>query len=507
MKQIKRAIVGLFIVVSMCILFTPTHVFAATEKYAVKVGNSLEGFKLCDKLIVLSPNNSVMVKAKAISSELGLSYKYNSSSKKITIASEYQSLVFTLNSKNYYHFYDNTSSRGFKETAKYQCYYDKKSKSYVIPIEVLDKLVFSEYYKLPKKDYYAKQGYKGIYYFQKSSGDIDKNIMMADYQLDKNIMMADNLADQIIAKVITDAMSDVEKVRALVDYMGQNFKYDHSYSYRTAYDILAEGTGICQAYALAYHLLVSKVGIKDYIVWGSADVWGRSDDEKHAWNMVKLGGNYYHVDTTWNSVGYLYFLLCDNEISIDHYWDKAIYPACNKGLQLNRESIEKMVGDYYYYCQKSANDDLKLFRIKYDGSDETLLLDIDSYYFENNYFYFAKQYDDTSFYRLDLRSNEQLEIITDLSLEQEQYSFQVYKEFIYVFYKNRILRINTETKEQQILYEFIENSAVYSYEIIALIRLDADGIWFNVARYIGMDCNLEKYQMNLDGTSLHSITS
>ena len=57
----------------------------------------------------------------------------------------------------------------------------------------------------------------------------------------------------------------------------------------------------------------------------------------HAWNMVKIDGEYYHVDVTWNDpvpdrqgrVLHTYFNTSDRKmLQGKHVWDQSKYPAC-----------------------------------------------------------------------------------------------------------------------------------------------------------------------------------
>ncbi|MCM1089641.1 MAG: InlB B-repeat-containing protein [Butyrivibrio sp.] len=107
-------------------------------------------------------------------------------------------------------------------------------------------------------------------------------------------------ASQEALSVVTEEMSDVQKAVALHDYLVVNCEYDYqnyldgtiptdSYS---AYGALVNGTAVCQGYALAYKYLLQEVGIPCYMV--------SSEAMNHAWNMVELGGELYHVDVTWD---------------------------------------------------------------------------------------------------------------------------------------------------------------------------------------------------------------
>lgn len=149
-------------------------------------------------------------------------------------------------------------------------------------------------------------------------------------------------ADEIIEKTITPNMTDLQKEKALHDYVVKNYEYDYdnylngtipgdSYS---AYGLLINGKGVCASYADTMKLLLTKVGIECIEVSGQADNGSLGN---HAWNIVKIDNKYYHLDATWddpvpdrpNEVRYKYFNLSDDEISKDHIWDKNKYPKCN----------------------------------------------------------------------------------------------------------------------------------------------------------------------------------
>lgn len=124
--------------------------------------------------------------------------------------------------------------------------------------------------------------------------------------------------ERVVAACITEDMTEFEKALALHDWLINNADYS---SYRTffgAEGVLVYGEGVCQSYASAYGMLLDKVGISHYPVV--------SAEMDHAWNLVQLDGEWYHVDVTWDDpVGgeerHLYFGLTDELMGADHTWD------------------------------------------------------------------------------------------------------------------------------------------------------------------------------------------
>ena len=105
--------------------------------------------------------------------------------------------------------------------------------------------------------------------------------------------------------------SDYEKLKAIYDYMTSNIKYDYenlnddSYKLKhTAYAALIDKTAVCQGYAVLFYRLALECGVDARVITG------KSNNENHGWNIVKLDGKYYYVDATWDAGNsdYNYFL-------------------------------------------------------------------------------------------------------------------------------------------------------------------------------------------------------
>ncbi len=128
----------------------------------------------------------------------------------------------------------------------------------------------------------------------------------------------DSKFDEILS-VITDDMSDQEKALLVHDYLCNNFKYDLDYQYHDMYNFVHTGKGVCQSYTLSYSYLMSKLGIENYMVM--------NNDIQHIWNMLKIDGNYYHVDVTWDDYtpdllgwsSHTYFLVDDEYMSTTNH--------------------------------------------------------------------------------------------------------------------------------------------------------------------------------------------
>lgn len=121
---------------------------------------------------------------------------------------------------------------------------------------------------------------------------------------------------------VDSSMSASQKAKAIHNYLIKNAEYDMvNYkkgtvpidSYR-ANGVLVKGIGVCQSYAMAYkYIMEEKLGIR--CVYAST--------KTHIWNMVKIDGKYYNVDTTWDDGGkakvlYTYFLESKSKMSSTH---------------------------------------------------------------------------------------------------------------------------------------------------------------------------------------------
>lgn len=166
--------------------------------------------------------------------------------------------------------------------------------------------------------------------------------------------------NSIIAELITDDMSDYSRARVLHDWIISYANYDYSEDpYRDASGVLLHKTGVCDSYARAYLMLCTAAGLECVYVGGTAgsnadpDLWG-----PHGWNLVKLGGSWYHVDCTWDDPGeggyerHDYFCLDDEAMSKDHRWNQPddlfdtgsmLVPDAEGG---ELEPGEQVLGDY-----------------------------------------------------------------------------------------------------------------------------------------------------------------
>ncbi len=93
--------------------------------------------------------------------------------------------------------------------------------------------------------------------------------------------------DSIVSAMDPD-WTEVEKVLYLHDYLACNSAYDLTYTHYDAYSVLLEGTGVCQATASAFLALAHAAGLEAYML--------TSDEQTHAWSVVKVNGRWYHVD-------------------------------------------------------------------------------------------------------------------------------------------------------------------------------------------------------------------
>jgi hypothetical protein len=181
---------------------------------------------------------------------------------------------------------------------------------------------------------------------------------------------ADKIIDSILADIIKPYMNNHEKVKAVHDYIVLNGKYDANKIYYSDYDLLTEGTSVCNGYALLTYNMLNKLNIPVNLVYGTAA------GEDHIWNMVKLGDYWFHLDTTWNdpssdvgTVLYSYYMLTEKEITKDHIIDENLeIPKSTKNYYdyLKELSYEKLLAETgldMYNAENTAKNESELINI------------------------------------------------------------------------------------------------------------------------------------------------
>ena len=134
---------------------------------------------------------------------------------------------------------------------------------------------------------------------------------------DPNYPSVEEIVNRIAAECQQVCSTDFEKALFLHDKILERGDYDYSYTYCSAEGVLARGKGTCESYHAAYVKLLNKVGIET----------GRITGNGHVWTAVKMDGQWYQVDSTWDDGGqankgtiyeHMYFGLTDNIIGLIH---------------------------------------------------------------------------------------------------------------------------------------------------------------------------------------------
>ena len=146
------------------------------------------------------------------------------------------------------------------------------------------------------------------------------------------------------------AMNEREKEQYIHDFICTSVRYDKlkkPYSHEII-GPLGQGVGVCEGIAKTVKILCDTLGIGCIIAVSEANP-EKKIRYRHAWNVIKLSGNCYHLDATFdNSLGrdgqlrYDYFNLDDRQVFRDH--EPVIWPvpACT-----DRE--------HFYYREKKLS--------------------------------------------------------------------------------------------------------------------------------------------------------
>ena len=133
--------------------------------------------------------------------------------------------------------------------------------------------------------------------------------------------MIQQLNNQVgaVIQAMPSGLSEFDRELYLFDFLTKKCTYDTQavtdnsrWKSFTSYGAIVEGSVVCEGYARAMQLLSCYSGLQCILITG------QSSGANHMWNLMKIDGNWYHLDTTWcdgNPVSYNYFNVTDSVIT------------------------------------------------------------------------------------------------------------------------------------------------------------------------------------------------
>jgi len=148
-------------------------------------------------------------------------------------------------------------------------------------------------------------------------------------------------------------LDEYSQVKAVYEYIIHHTVYDYDYYGQTIEEIIVNRRGVCASYARTTQYLLQQLGFE------IITIFGYGHEESHLWNMLKVEGDYYLLDTTWGdpitendadqTINYTYFLVTTEFMNQDHRVDDVVpLPYCS-ATSCNYFVREGRYFEYYDY--------------------------------------------------------------------------------------------------------------------------------------------------------------
>ncbi|MCL2054694.1 MAG: hypothetical protein FWG90_09735 [Oscillospiraceae bacterium] len=226
--------------------------------------------------------------------------------------------------------------------------------------------------------------------FMRPSSDTDQLHLSYRYEKGRMEVMRGELelAVGIILGGLPPGATQYEALLYFHDTMIKNCEFSaESLHSNSAYGALVDGRAQCEGYAFAFSLLCDRAGIENIVVTGAS-----AQGDSHAWNKVRLFGEWYNVDCTWDDpilkrhapdfVRHDYFMVPDEDIlNVTHFQNSEhFFPpisGCAKLIYYKAEGL------YFSSLQEGLDGLSALMRSRaLSGSNEAAVRFSDKVYYD-----------------------------------------------------------------------------------------------------------------------------
>lgn len=258
---------------------------------------------------------------------------------------------------------------------------------------------------------YIEDGFKvgGEYEIRSTTHISDAYKSGDDSQLSAEDKKTLKMASDILDEVIEDGMNDYQKEEAVYKWLVANVGHGRGgvisrpgmdRSAFTPYSVLTSRSAVCVGYATTFRLFMNMLGMDCHIV----------HNEYHSWDLVKLDGDWYHVDVYSDSHGVLYgnFNMTDEMARNGHSWDESALPeatsvkyspAVQNAVEVDgvlaipaamKETLDgKSTTLFYKFKEPLTEEEMKTADFLVNILDTVLsggMLEEDSYYFRASWY-------------------------------------------------------------------------------------------------------------------------
>lgn len=121
----------------------------------------------------------------------------------------------------------------------------------------------------------------------------------SEAQVNTAVAIVENAKNNILQSIPNT--SDYEKALKVHDILVKSLEYDsaNEVNAHNLYGALVEKKVVCEGYAKAYKYILDSLDIECILVNGTATN-SSGQTEAHMWNYIKLDGNWYGTDVTWD---------------------------------------------------------------------------------------------------------------------------------------------------------------------------------------------------------------